>query len=302
MRDAVSFLSVKPSISVSIALFCDCLLRTYAIIVISVVYRVYMRHEGSARTLKRYLMIIAALAILLIGSSVPGFSAGSEHWLFTGLDVDFTFFKSSDSTWHDIVGNDSAYLNSMGFDVSWYGFFGSDTDVGVYMSLGFLFPMEDSLDQTSDSAGADGGMTRKRDFLFSTLIGPAFRLRCTEDLTMYIGVGMKFAHHTVKVTSSDKTSSEGLTSFGVGIDAGVKLDITARVCFRSGVSSSFDFARLHTSSDVSPADATFSSSFRITDGFSVTPYVGMGVVLKTRQERIEPRTVSLAVLASKDRR
>jgi hypothetical protein len=32
---SVSFLSVKPSISVSIALFCDCLLRTYAIIVIS---------------------------------------------------------------------------------------------------------------------------------------------------------------------------------------------------------------------------------------------------------------------------
>lgn len=258
-----------------------------------------MRYEGSSCTLKRYFMIIATMAILLFGSSASTFSAGGEHWLFSGLDVDFTFFKSSDSTWQDIVDSDSAYLTSMGFDVSWYGFFGSDDDVGVYMSLGFLFPMEASGDQGSEP---DGGMTRKRDFLFSTLIGPAFRLRCTEDLTMYFGVGMKFAHHTVKVTSSDKTSSEGLTSFGIGLDAGVKLDITARVCFRSGVSSSFDFARLHTSSDVSPADATFSSSFRITDGFSITPYVGMGVVLRTQQERIEPRTVSLASLSVNGRR
>ncbi len=77
--------------------------------------------------------------------------------------------------------------------------------------------------------------------------------------------------------------------------------IQARVCFRSGVSSSF------ASRDCILARCIPSRCYVLQfvpnhGRVLVTPYVGMGVVLKTRQERIEPRTVSLAVLASKDRR
>lgn len=256
---------------------------------------------GVQQHIKRFFGVM----ILIVGISVPVFAAGQEHWLFSGLDYDFTIFSSSASELYDLVGDDNvAYFNSLGFDVSWYGFLGHDNNVGMYTSLGFLFPLDNmkNQEQSLNTDPGDSGTTRKRDFVFSILLGPAFRHRCTDDLDMYLGIGFSFAHHTTSEADAQKTTTEGITSLGAGMDAGFKLDVTGRVCFRVGASCSYDFAMLYTKSvttqDSQMTNNAPTSSFHFLNGFTVNPYIGIGIVLKTKQERIEPQTISLAALHS----
>ncbi len=254
-------------------------------------------------TTKQYGRGVLAVVVLLIGLASPIYAAGQEHWLFSGFDYDFTFFSSSASELESLVGDDNiAYFNSLGFDVSWYGFLGQDSNVGMYTSLGFLFPLDNAKNQEQSLGSTPGevGTTHKMDFIFSVLLGPAFRFRCTDKLAMYLGVGLSFAHHTTSETNTqDQTTTEGVTSFGGGLDVGFKLDITNKVCFRAGVSGSYDFATLYTESMTTNdhQNDKYSSTFQITNGFSIRPYIGMGVVIRTVQEQVAPRTVSLAALS-----
>ncbi|MDY4609562.1 MAG: hypothetical protein SPD11_02970 [Sphaerochaetaceae bacterium] len=256
------------------------------------------KHEVLAT--KQYRKGVLILMIFFAGSMAPIYAAGQEHWLFTGFDYDFTFFSSSASSLESLVGDDNvAYFNSVGFDVSWYGFLGQEHDVGMYTSLGFLFPLDNAKDQMLDPGASSDGTTRRRDFIFSILLGPAFRFRCTDRLAMYLGIGLSFAHHMTSETNTQgATTAEGITSFGAGLDAGFKLDITDRICFRTGVSGSYDFAILYTKSVTTPEHPyNNTSTFCLTNGFSISPYVGMGIVLRTGAEQAKPRTVSLAALA-----
>lgn len=260
-----------------------------------------MKNGHEVFATKQYRKRLLILMILLVGSASTMYAVGQEHWLFTGVDYDFTFFSSSSSDLKNLVGDDNiAYFNSLGFDVSWYGFLGQDSNVGMYTSLGFLFPLDNAKDPTLDVGQSQDGTTRKRDFIFSVLIGPAFRFRCTDKLAMYLGVGLSFAHHTTSETNTQgTTTTNGITSFGTGLDVGFKLDITDRICFRAGANGSYDFAMLYTNSVTTmgqPYDNT--STFNLTQGFSINPYVGMGIVLKTKPAKEAPRTVSLASLST----
>lgn len=258
-----------------------------------------MMNKHERLTTKQYRKGVLILMIFLAGSMAPICAAGQEHWLFTGVDYDFTFFSSSASGLESLVGDDNiAYFNSFGFDVSWYGFLGQNSDVGMYTSLGFLFPLDNAKDQVLDPGASPDGTTRRRDFIFSILLGPAFRFRCTDKLAMYLGVGLSFAHHmTSETNTQDVTTTEGITSFGAGLDVGFKLDITNRICFRAGVNGSYDFATLYTKSVTTSGQSyNNTSTFCLTNGFSINPYIGMGIVLKTGAEQMKPRTVSLATL------
>ncbi len=238
------------------------------------------------------LLILISLCTTL-SAAVP-----SEHWLFTGFDYEFTIISSDSDKLHALVGDDDiSYLNSLGFDVTWYGFWGKDSHVGVFSSLGMLFPMENGKEESQDQSLNQASNTHTTDLVFSVMLGPAFRAKPMSNLDVYMGIGLRFDHHLfTEVNTQGNTTKEGTSSLGMALDAGFKFGVTKRLCFRVGVSSSFDFAVMYSKTVTGASGIAVDppiNTLSLIKGFTLTPYVGMGITLKTPAPTKEPQTYSI---------
>jgi hypothetical protein len=80
-----------------------------------------------------------------------------------------------------------------------------------------------------------------QDFQSSWLIGPAFRVRFTDKLTLQtgLGIGANSLHERYEESGTDYFRS--IVNFGVGADAGLKFDITDTFFIKGGVNVAWSF-------------------------------------------------------------
>jgi len=211
--------------------------------------------------------------------------AFAEHETWLSIGHERAFFMDTYSISGETVDTN---IFSSGANLSAYRFFG-DT-IGMFAHSSFLFPQK-GWEWSDDGVHSLDLSDTSLNIQWGTLIGIAFRFSVfTDDLHFYTGAGFNiffswfFAGVDDPVLGSTFSGDMFSTSFGIGIDLGLKFDITDRFFVKLGSIVTFDFLRF--------------SNFDIYDGkdhienitgrdkeffmFGVRPYIVGGVNLHWR--------------------
>ena len=124
--------------------------------------------------------------------------------------------------------SDNSYFGSPGMVIEGYSFW-NGKNFGMFFHGSWPFPV----------VGDDA-----HDFQSSWLIGPAFRVRFTDKLTLQTGIGIGGTGLYERFEESGTDYFRSIFNFGVGADARLKFDITEKFFIKGGVNAEWSFLGL----------------------------------------------------------
>ncbi|MFP3043636.1 hypothetical protein LQZ19_17610 [Treponema primitia] len=161
-----------------------------------------------------------ALAVPLMVSAQEAASItvpGNE----TSVSAGFEF----GNTLEHIPDDGNSYFGSPGMTIDGYSFW-NGKNFGIFFHSSFLIPV----------VGED-----THDFQWGWLIGPAFRVRFTDKVTLQTGIGLGGNGLHDWHEESDTYYIQSIYNFGIGVDAGLKFDITDTFFIKGGVNFAWTF-------------------------------------------------------------
>ncbi|GHV65353.1 hypothetical protein AGMMS49587_19470 [Spirochaetia bacterium] len=173
-------------------------------------------------------IVIASLCFIL---AIPLTVSAEEPAPFvipakeTTLSAGFEFGNTIEHGDNIVPGTDSIYFGSPGMNVEGYSF-RNGKNFGMFFHGSWTFP----------AVGDD-----TQDFQTSWLIGPAFRVRFTDKLTLQTGLGISANRLRERFEENGTEYFRSIINFGIGADAGLKFDITDKFFIKGGVNAAWSF-------------------------------------------------------------
>jgi len=209
------------------------------------------------------------LCFVLIGNGI----AESESWLSIGFEYGNFFEKSSNN---GITIN--SYIGSPGISLSDYTFWNKD-NIGLFVHDSFLFPKAMTSDINGVTAKIDLSIY---DLMVQTglIIGPGVRYNLDENTKIHFGIGPHFletaASYSKYTAYYSQTISYSMISFnfGVGIDAGIKVDLGSVLYVDFGTLAVYDMV------NYTSITSSFGNASSQSDGnysmIALQPYLCLG--------------------------
>ena len=119
------------------------------------------------------------IVVFVIGVNSALFSSDeiySDGWFSLGLN--FGNYFQNDSN----LGN--FYAGSLGINFSGYGFWNHNHNIGIFFNFGLLLPHQNPL--SANTIGGNYNQVVSSEFI----LGPGFRHRINENLTLHYGIGL----------------------------------------------------------------------------------------------------------------
>jgi hypothetical protein len=170
---------------------------------------------------------IGFVLALILTVNISAFSSDviwSETWIALGPNFGKYFYDDPE------LGN--FHTSSSGINFSGYVFYNHTRRTGFFFNYGFLFPLENNLENNFNKI-----------YMFDGLFGPAFRYNVTENFKFYYGIGISLIHD-IFLDETDKNIQFRESRYGIGVggDIGIKFDITDVVFLNIGVTLVYIFA------------------------------------------------------------
>ncbi|MFA6689309.1 MAG: hypothetical protein ACOX6K_07110 [Sphaerochaetaceae bacterium] len=215
---------------------------------------------------KKSIIVLCALCVV----AGPLFAV-SEHWLGVAGAYSVGIIPDQDS--------DATVVQMSGFDIQSYSFFDKRSQLGLYIDVAFLFPIQAQKGNTTFDL-SDSPME------FNLLVGPAFRHGLSEDATFNAALGFHISsqssNNATSILGISVTGESSVLIIGAGLDAGIHLALSDQFFIRGGVRLGFDFGqKVSASGGIGGISGNTSDWTEDYFRFSATPYIGGGVYLNT---------------------
>ncbi|GHU61918.1 hypothetical protein FACS189445_4420 [Spirochaetia bacterium] len=153
-------------------------------------------------------------------------------------------------------------------------FFWNNNNIGLFFHESFTIP----------AAGDEN-----YDFQLSTLIGPAFRVRFTDKLSLQPGLGIAVNGIFARYEERNTDYLRSMVNFGVGAGLGLKFDITDTVFINCGVNAAWTFLGLSTVDEMSLGSKAGKTKKMPTEYWTLnaSPYISVGINMYSQKQRIE---------------
>jgi hypothetical protein len=197
----------------------------------------------------------------VLGGMAPAFSL-EENWL------------STDFAWGNLMEFDegSRYLGAPGFNLKIYSF--QDRK-----NMGFYFHSLWSFPAIAPGQHSDGGY----DWMAELMLGPGFRYKLGEQLSLHGGLGIDWAYLFAQYTQEGQDYRKVLFTLGIAGDLGVKYDIRDFFYIQGGLMFSYMFANRTFSYTVERIDQDTVRQKQVLDDWvkgyalvGIKPYIGIG--------------------------
>jgi hypothetical protein len=168
------------------------------------------------------------------------------------------------------------YAGSFGINLSSYGFWNHEKNIGIFTNMGLLLPYKNPL--ATNTIGNDFNQVVSGEFL----MGPAFRYHINEELKLYYGFGINLSVFNFfnKVSDDDKFWDQRL-GIGIGGDVGLKYDIADKFYINIGTTLVYNFLNYRVAESTSDNwTTTRRDSAGWVNNFSmvgIRPYIAFGV-------------------------
>lgn len=203
--------------------------------------------------MKKFVLILPLLLLFSICAS-----GANESWVSLGGEYSRATENSS------AYGIDfTTKLNSIGIFYKEYEF-DSDETRGFFTHDSFLLPTGGSVEAYGSSMDYSYSDADFRSHL-SILFGPAFRNKSDDRTDYYLGIGPSI-HMLTVIESTDSVMG---WMFGLGLDAGIKMNISEKRFVNLGLLVDYNFSA-YTNYN---GDGEWASDYSMT---SVRPYIGIG--------------------------
>lgn len=213
--------------------------------------------------MKRYLLFF----LFFISMTSNCFSS-DIHLLGIGVEIPFL---------SELVKFDDEVLSTTlhGTGLSATGFsFWNDKKIGLFTRLGFIWPTYSNIDGIVIDP-----TTFDHNFMFSTLIGPAFRSSPNETFQLYAGLGIHFISFTVKNSTVDPTISSYVFNFGIGGEYSMITNINESVFTSFGITLAYDFLNF---TSVTNGTSTVYGDYDSYRAFWFKPHIEIGYKFKNK--------------------
>jgi hypothetical protein len=173
--------------------------------------------------MKKFVVVLA----LILAANTALFSL-EEGWLATGTN--FGNYFQSDSA----LGN--FYAGSFGINLSSYGFWNHEKNIGLFTNMGLLLPYKNPL--AANTIDNNFNQVVSMEFL----VGPGFRYHISEKLKLHYGIGINGSVFNFfnRVTGDNKSMDKRI-GLGIGGDIGLKYDITNKFYLNFGTALGYNF-------------------------------------------------------------
>lgn len=202
-------------------------------------------------------ILIVALTLFL---STFAFSL-EESWMSMGF-VYGNFFNTNQNS---LSPTEGGFVASPGISMNSYAFW-DKKNIGLFFYYAGLFP---TIINTKDE------ITNYHSVQLEAIIGPGFRYRITDRLSLVYGAGFDFlmdgADYYVQTDTARQYSALGV-NLGIGGDVGLKFDISNALLINVGTSLSYNFVNYTLIS--SPGNDT--TKWAINSLFGLKPYIAIG--------------------------
>jgi hypothetical protein len=169
--------------------------------------------------------------------------------------------------------SDNGYFGSPGMSFERYSFW-DDKDFGKFFHGSFTVPV----------IGDD-----TYDLQWGLLAGPAFRVRFTDRLTLHTGLGFGASGSFAWYDKADADYFRSAFNFGIGADAGLKIDLTDTFFIKGGVNVTWSFLGITNVRKNNRSHGDWGETDKKPRGhwtLNANPYISFGINLYTPERQI----------------